>query len=133
VCGNGILEPGEQCDDGNTRDGDGCSPACMKDVLIQPKALESHQVSGNRDISPSKETKDSMLHYHLDSLSGTIALCINTAGIVTRSEIKIQSGYEEYDNQLVAATRAWRYRPYLINDRPAPACSTVEFLYKLPQ
>jgi len=28
VCGNGIVEAGEQCDDGNTTNGDGCSSAC---------------------------------------------------------------------------------------------------------
>ncbi|MEO8844649.1 MAG: DUF4215 domain-containing protein [Kofleriaceae bacterium] len=28
ACGNGIIDPGEQCDDGNTFAGDGCSPAC---------------------------------------------------------------------------------------------------------
>jgi cysteine-rich repeat protein len=28
TCGNGILNPGEQCDDGNTFDGDGCSSQC---------------------------------------------------------------------------------------------------------
>jgi cysteine-rich repeat protein len=28
VCGNGVLEPGEQCDDGNQRDGDGCDSTC---------------------------------------------------------------------------------------------------------
>ena len=28
VCGNGKLETGEQCDDGNTRNGDGCSSIC---------------------------------------------------------------------------------------------------------
>jgi len=28
VCGNGILEAGEECDDGNTEGGDGCSPDC---------------------------------------------------------------------------------------------------------
>jgi cysteine-rich repeat protein len=27
-CGNGVLETGEACDDGNTTDGDGCSAAC---------------------------------------------------------------------------------------------------------
>lgn len=29
VCGNGILEPGEACDDGNSADGDACSSACV--------------------------------------------------------------------------------------------------------
>src|SRR6187402_792843 len=28
VCGNGELEPGEFCDDGNTADDDGCSADC---------------------------------------------------------------------------------------------------------
>jgi len=31
VCGNGILESGEECDDGNTKNGDGCSSACQKE------------------------------------------------------------------------------------------------------
>jgi cysteine-rich repeat protein len=29
VCGNTMVEPGEQCDDGNTLSGDGCSAACQ--------------------------------------------------------------------------------------------------------
>lgn len=28
-CGNGAVEPGEQCDDGNHVDGDGCDYACQ--------------------------------------------------------------------------------------------------------
>jgi cysteine-rich repeat protein len=28
VCGNATLEPGEECDDGNTLNGDGCTAAC---------------------------------------------------------------------------------------------------------
>jgi len=31
VCGNGILESGEQCDDGNTISNDGCSSACQNE------------------------------------------------------------------------------------------------------
>ena len=29
VCGNGILEPGEECDDGNLITGDGCDSSCQ--------------------------------------------------------------------------------------------------------
>ena len=28
LCGNGVLDPGEQCDDHNTKDGDGCQHDC---------------------------------------------------------------------------------------------------------
>lgn len=28
TCGNGIIEPGEECDDGNLVNGDGCTSAC---------------------------------------------------------------------------------------------------------
>ena len=35
-CGNGFLEPGEQCDDGNRVSGDGCSINC---ILEPPDGL----------------------------------------------------------------------------------------------
>ena len=36
VCGNGVVEPGEQCDDGNTLDGDCCSSTCQFDPAGAP-------------------------------------------------------------------------------------------------
>lgn len=32
VCGNGVIETGETCDDGNTTPGDGCDSACIIEV-----------------------------------------------------------------------------------------------------
>jgi cysteine-rich repeat protein len=32
VCGDGVLDPGEVCDDGNNADGDGCSAVCTIEV-----------------------------------------------------------------------------------------------------
>ena len=32
ICGNGNIDVGEDCDDGNTTDGDGCSSTCGKEV-----------------------------------------------------------------------------------------------------
>ena len=31
-CGNGIIEPGEACDDGNISNADGCSENCVVEV-----------------------------------------------------------------------------------------------------
>ncbi|PIP75996.1 hypothetical protein COW86_00600, partial [Candidatus Kuenenbacteria bacterium CG22_combo_CG10-13_8_21_14_all_39_9] len=40
VCGNGTQETGEQCDDGNLENNDGCSPSCqieqIEPAVIQP-------------------------------------------------------------------------------------------------
>jgi cysteine-rich repeat protein len=32
VCGDGVLDPGEECDDGNRVAGDGCSPTCRREI-----------------------------------------------------------------------------------------------------
>ncbi len=34
-CGNGVTEPGEECDDGNLDRGDGCSPSCGRENLLE--------------------------------------------------------------------------------------------------
>ena len=34
VCGNGTVEAGEQCDDGNTTGGDGCSATCASEAPV---------------------------------------------------------------------------------------------------
>jgi cysteine-rich repeat protein len=36
VCGNGVLQSGEQCDDGNTTDGDCCSAICTFEPADTP-------------------------------------------------------------------------------------------------
>lgn len=35
-CGDGIIQPGEECDDGNTREGDGCTALCRTERVYCP-------------------------------------------------------------------------------------------------
>jgi cysteine-rich repeat protein len=39
ACGNNALDPGEQCDDGNTRDLDGCDSRCNYEVVFRMNSL----------------------------------------------------------------------------------------------
>jgi cysteine-rich repeat protein len=41
-CGNGIVDPGEQCDDGNTVDGDCCSSTCQFEAAGAPCAADTN-------------------------------------------------------------------------------------------
>ncbi len=55
ICGNRILEAGEQCDDGNNTDGDGCSASCTFEGR-PPDALASSTTAASpppTTISPT--------------------------------------------------------------------------------
>ena len=41
-CGNGIVEPGEVCDDGNQEGGDGCAPLCDSTELCGNFIVDAH-------------------------------------------------------------------------------------------
>ena len=61
-CGNGTLDPGEQCDDKNTVGGDGCSPLCtVESNYVCPVAglpCVSTVVCGDGRISGSEQCDD---------------------------------------------------------------------------
>ena len=42
ICGNGHIDPGEECDDGNTNNGDGCSSTCKwePDIAVNPTSWD---------------------------------------------------------------------------------------------
>ncbi|MBU1446666.1 DUF4215 domain-containing protein, partial [Patescibacteria group bacterium] len=69
VCGNGSNEAGEQCDDGNTISGDGCSASCILEVLTP--------ICGNSAIEGS-ETCDDGNTTSGDGCSSTCALEVPT-------------------------------------------------------
>lgn len=48
ACGNGKLEAGEECDDGNTKDGDGCSSICTNKC----EQCEAADCSSSADLKP---------------------------------------------------------------------------------
>jgi cysteine-rich repeat protein len=53
-CGNGFVDAGEQCDDGNIVDGDGCSAACEIESICGNNAIESgEQCDPPGNIAPS--------------------------------------------------------------------------------
>lgn len=54
TCGNGAQDPGEQCDDGNTNNGDGCSSTCTTEASGTARiALTSDQSAQTTDLNGS--------------------------------------------------------------------------------
>ncbi|MCA9685961.1 MAG: DUF4215 domain-containing protein, partial [Myxococcales bacterium] len=50
-CGNGKVDPGEECDDGNTMNGDGCDSMC-KDECGNGKVDAGEECDGNVGLKP---------------------------------------------------------------------------------
>jgi cysteine-rich repeat protein len=50
VCGNGLPELGEQCDDGNQVAGDGCAPNCVLEAGYNCSTLPCHRVACNDGV-----------------------------------------------------------------------------------
>ncbi len=124
MCGNATVELGEQCDDGNTRDGDGCSSICQ---------IEPIRISGKTQIVPSEETQNLIKrsqHNGVSIVKGSVRLCIATTGRVTEAKMLLSTGYFAYDQELLAAIRAWRYQPYTLNSK-SEVCTSVTFKYKI--
>jgi cysteine-rich repeat protein len=137
VCGNGTVEAGEQCDDGNTVNGDGCSATCRTEVkprplaVIAPTAMSALRLTGETQVHPSDMTQQQMMRDGRDTISGTVKLCISTGGSVTSAGMIVPTRYSAYDAALLAAVYGWRYQPYQLNGAAVAACSSVTFVYRL--
>jgi len=141
VCGDGSVDASEQCDDGNTLDGDGCSSTCRIEppppppkpriASVLPSVLHGLRISGETQLHPSEATQNSMIRSGKSRASGTVRVCISTDGDVASATMAKPTTYAEYDATILAAVKGWRYRPYTLDGTPVPACSFVTFNYTI--
>ena len=52
VCGNGLVEAGEQCDDNNTTPGDGCSATCQNESVCGNGVVEAGEQCDDHNTLP---------------------------------------------------------------------------------
>lgn len=63
ICGNGVREPEEQCDDGGTTSGDGCSSTCTTEqgwfcMEAVGRSICSRTTCGNAVLEPGEQCDD---------------------------------------------------------------------------
>ncbi|MBS2015973.1 MAG: DUF4215 domain-containing protein [Deltaproteobacteria bacterium] len=101
LCGNGKAEPPEQCDDGNTNGGDGCSATCsMEDVATVSACpgmgyrLKPGSVSFAGDTTPLTNAGGSAVGC-TPSGSGPNAVYAITPTVAGNVELKLLASYPE--------------------------------------
>jgi len=61
ICGNAVVDPGEECDDGNTESGDGCSGGCRTEVwpiCVPPELCQPVIVCGDGELEAAETCDD---------------------------------------------------------------------------
>jgi len=98
---------------------------------VAPQILKGLRVSGETAIHPPRDVFEQMHRSGDRRTSAAILLCLAADGSVSSVTLKRSTRYAGYDEAILGAARRWRYRPYTVNGRPAPACGMVTFLYEI--
>ena len=133
-CGNGRVEPGEECDDGGRVKGDGCSPRCTveRPRLVDARVIEGYRIAGDPQIHPPEPVRDAMAGRGQTRTVAAVEMCLSTGGAVSSLRLQQSTGFPLYDRLLIARMHEWRYRPYrLVDGTPVTACTVVMFIYRI--
>jgi TonB family protein len=99
---------------------------------VAPTVLEGQRIVGDKHIQPDDVTKVEIARSGKEKIVASFKLCVDARGAVTTVNLLKSSGFPAYDRKLQAGIKAWRYKPYLIDDKPAPVCTAVTFIYSQP-
>jgi hypothetical protein len=120
-----------------------CSQDTTKTVTVvkpkvekpKPKAVvtipesDASRISGNSRIEAPQNVKVLMQRADDDRVVGTIKLCVNDRGDVTRTSVARSTGYDDYDDRLVSEMSQWRYKPLIRDGAATPFCTFVTLVY----
>lgn len=92
------------------------------------KVVEAKRIVGTREIRPDSSTA-AAIHKRGQRLLGMFRVCLDDTGVVTSVLPARSTGFANYDRELMAGMKQWRYSPFEIDGTPAPVCTEVLFIY----
>lgn len=99
-------------------------------AMVAPTTVEAQRIAGHKLIQPDHATKLQMSRDGRQRVEARVKMCLSARGEVTGTKLVQSSGYGEYDALILDTMQSWKYRPYLVNDQPAPVCTQVTFIYQ---
>ena len=106
-CGNGLVEPAEQCDDGNRVDDDGCSSACEFEYCGNGRVDRGEDCDGEPYCSPAcRDTRAPQPDADGDGISDEEEGTRDSDGDGTPDREDLDSDDDGLSDMLEAGTRA---------------------------
>lgn len=97
--------------------------------VVPQVALEAQRISGEKDIQPPNDVATQMARTGKGTV-GVVKMCLNNAGSVDKISVLKSTNYPSYDNKIKSKMREWRYRPFQVNGKAVPVCTSVTFIYR---
>jgi protein TonB len=99
-------------------------------ATVAPTTIEAQRIAGQKLIQPDEGTKLQMARDSRQRVQAVVKMCLSAQGDVTSTRLGQSSGYAEYDALIMDTMQSWKYRPYLVDNQPAPVCTQVTFIYQ---
>jgi periplasmic protein TonB len=116
--------------EGGVLGGVGEQPAKAEEPKIVPQvALEAQRISGEKDIQPPNDVATTISRSG-KGVVGVVKMCLTSGGSVQKLNVLKSTGYPGYDNKIKTKMREWRYRPFMVNGKAVPVCTSVTFIYR---
>lgn len=106
-----------------------CLPPPVMKVERVPEVALGARISGDAQIHPPDIVTTMMQRDGKSQTRGTFKMCLDTEGSVTSVSALRSTGYDAYDDRLVAGMQTWRYAPYKVNGTKVAVCTVVTFVY----
>ena len=106
-------------------------PPPNEPTIVQQVALEGSRISGEKMIQPPSAAATAFQRSGKRAVA-VVKMCLNASGSVKSLKMLKSSGQATYDAKIKSKMRLWKYRPYKVNGKSVPVCTSVTFVY-IPQ
>jgi len=103
-------------------------PPPMAPKIVPQVALEQQRISGEKDIQPPNNV-NVLIRRAGKKVVATVKMCLNRSGNVKSLKLLRSTGHPAYDKKIKSKMRKWKYRPFKVNGKPVPVCTSVTFIY----
>lgn len=80
-------------------------------------------------LLPDQRTRDQITVLRRRQVIGLFYLCLTEEGTVATVTMLKSTGFQAYDARLTAGVSHWRYRPFVVDGKPAPVCTEDSYTY----
>jgi protein TonB len=113
---------------GGTLGGEPPPPPMDEPKMVLQVALEAQRISGDKDIQPPNDVSVKIAREG-KRVVGVVKMCLNTGGNVKSINMLKSTGHPAYDAKIKSKMRLWKYRPFKVNGKSVPVCTSVTFIY----